>query len=91
MAGRLGKLAAHLVPTPPADIAGAAGANPTAAADAPVRVLVLGGLGAVGSGLRTYMPLVSSLAYEFTSVDLCAPSPLPLAVSQTRPAPVPTA
>jgi hypothetical protein len=33
-------------------------------------VLVLGGLGAVGSGLRTYMPLVSSLRYEFTSVDL---------------------
>ena len=33
-------------------------------------LLVLGGLGTVGSGLRTYMPLVSSHNYEFTCVDL---------------------
>ena len=35
-----------------------------------MKVLVLGGLGTVGSGLRTYMPLVSSHNYEFTCVDL---------------------
>lgn len=41
-----------------------------AAASGAVKVLVLGGLGAVGSGLRTYLPEVSSLKWEFTSVDL---------------------
>ena len=36
----------------------------------PVKVLVLGGLGTVGSGLRSYLPVCSSLSFEFTSVDL---------------------
>ena len=66
---RLRQLAAHLGSTPPNPNPAAAPA-PVAGDGAPVKVLVLGGLGTVGSGLRTYMPLVSSHNYEFTCVDL---------------------
>ena len=57
---RLRQLAGQLTQDSPAAAGGSA----------PVKVLVLGGLGAVGSGLRTYLPKVSSLRWEFTSVDL---------------------
>ena len=37
--------------------------------DETVRVLIIGGLGAVGSGIRSYLPQLDS-RYRFTSIDL---------------------
>ena len=59
---RLSRLAAQLAPRRPA-------ARPAAAADDTIQVLVIGGLGTVGSGLRTYLPTLDS-RYSFTSIDL---------------------